>query len=60
MRQALIKIIEKWSCSHDWEKLYEKHYEDKEAESRWGDSRRAHTRLILKCTKCGKLKTIII
>ena len=60
MWKALVKIMEKWSCGHDWEKLYERDYDDKEAESRWGDSRRAHTRLILKCTKCGKIKTIII
>lgn len=60
MWQALVKMVEKWSCGHDWEKLYEKHYEDKTAETRWGESRSAHTRLILKCTKCGKIKTIII
>lgn len=60
MWQALVKMVEKWSCGHNWEIIYRKDYDDQKAEGKWEEGRRAHTRLILKCTKCGKLHTIII
>lgn len=61
MWKTIIKIVEKLACSHDWEILYKKDYEDKERTERWSDNgRSAHTRMVIKCTKCGKLKTIII
>jgi hypothetical protein len=60
MWEALIKIVEKRSCGHDWEIIYQKEYEDKEATQKWENSRSAHTRMVLKCKKCGKLVTMIV
>lgn len=28
MWQALVKMVEKWSCGHDWEIIYRKDYDD--------------------------------
>jgi hypothetical protein len=61
MWQAIVRMVEKWSCGHDWEIIYSKDYEDKESTSKWSDNgRSAHTRMVLKCKKCGKLVTMSI
>lgn len=61
MWEALVKIFQKKACHHDWEILLKKDYEDKVASSKWAnDSRNAHTRIVLMCKKCGKLKTLFI
>lgn len=60
MWEALVKIFQKKACHHDWEVLLNKDYEDKVAEGRWGEARNAHTRIVLVCKKCGKLKVLFV
>lgn len=59
MWETIIKILQKKACHHDWEIILQKDYEDKE--SSWTkDGRNAHTRIVLMCKKCGKLKTLYV
>lgn len=60
MWKALVKIFERKACNHDWEVIHEKFYEDQVPQTKWGEGRKAHTRILLKCKKCGKLETVII
>lgn len=45
MWQALIKLVEKWACKHEWH-LRTEIYEN------------FHTRQVWVCWKCGKIKKI--
>lgn len=60
MWEAIVKILQKKACHHDWEIILQKDYEDKPSENKWGESRNAHTRIVLMCKKCGKLKTLYV
>lgn len=60
MWKTLIKILEKKACCHDWEIILQKDYEDKPSESKWSESRNAHTRIVLMCKKCGEVKTLYV
>lgn len=52
MWQALVKLVEKWACCHEWELYSEtKTYEG---------SRCLKTEHTLICQKCGKIKKIRI
>ena len=44
MWEAIVKILQKKACHHDWEIILQKDYEDKPSENKWGESRNAHTR----------------
>ena len=53
MWEALIKLVEKWACCHEWEtyqitKTYDDDYDKR-------PSKIEHT---LICQKCGKIKKI--
>ena len=60
MWEAIVKILQKKACHHDWEIILQKDYEDKPSENKWRESRNAHTRIVLMCKKCGKLKTLYV
>jgi hypothetical protein len=54
MKQAIINLINKWACMHDWDKfdeinVYTTHPEKAPVLS---------TILMLVCKKCGKIKQI--
>lgn len=55
MWQALIKLVEKWACCHEWEtpgrmRSYDKDY----------DKLPAKVEETLICQKCGKIKKITL
>ena len=55
MWKALIKLVEKWACRHCWEthhtvEVYEYSY----------DKMPYKTKRTLICSKCGKIKKIIL
>lgn len=54
MWKALIKLVEKWACRHEWEIVDSKDYEHIHTFFVEQDEYR---NILLKCTKCGKLKT---
>lgn len=55
MWQALIKLVEKWACRHEWENYRTtKSYENASDKFPW---KVEHT---LICKKCGKIKKIEI
>ena len=53
MWKALIKLVEKWACRHEWENHYitELYKND-------SDKRPWKVELTLICHKCGKIKKI--
>ena len=50
MKEAIIKLINKWACCHDWELKKEI-----EVECDYGT---IYHKFIYVCKKCGKFKTI--
>lgn len=50
MKEAIIKLINKWACSHDW--VLDREIEIKD----WGVT--AHWKFLYKCKKCGKFKIV--
>lgn len=53
MWKALIKLVEKWACCHEWENYHiTKTYENDSDKKPW---KVEHT---LICQKCGKIKKI--
>ena len=51
----LKKLIQKWSCCHDWERLESfRYFEDEKDKCPIGYAR------IYACKNCGKMKKIII
>lgn len=55
MLQALIKLIEKWACCHDWEC----HHKINVYEDEWSKMP-YKTKETLICKKCGKIKRITL
>ena len=53
MRQALIKIVEKWACMHEWEVVDSKNYEHIHT---FSINQNECRNILLRCAKCGKLK----
>ena len=53
MWKALIKLVEKWACCHEWEVVDRKDYGH--IHTFW-DAQNEYRNILLKCTKCGKLK----
>lgn len=49
------KLIEKWTCKHEWEEFYRR-------ELYWFDweKRPYKTKITLICKKCGKIKKIYV
>ena len=60
MWKTLVKILEKRACNHDWEIILQKDYEDQAPTSKWDDARKAHTRIVMMCKKCGKIETLFV
>lgn len=54
MWKALIKLVEKWACCHNWEVVDSKSYEHLHT---LAVEQNEYRNILLKCTKCGKLKT---
>lgn len=54
MWKALIKLVEKWACCHEWEIVDSKNYGHLHT---FSVEQNEHRNILLKCTKCGKLKT---
>lgn len=52
MKEAIINLINKWACHHDW--ILEKEFEIQEL------GIIAHWKVLYRCKKCGKFKTIKI
>lgn len=50
MKEAIINLINKWACCHDWQL-------EKEIEVEC-DNRTIYHKYIYVCKKCGKFKTI--
>lgn len=48
MKEAIINLINKWACSHDWDLIKETL-----VRTEFGG---AYTSLIFVCKKCGKFK----
>lgn len=59
MWEALVQIVKRRGCNHDWEIIHQREY-DAVPPEKWDSGHRAHTRMLLKCKKCGKLQTIIL
>lgn len=53
MWQALIKLVEKWACRHEWDVVDSKDYENIHT---FYAAQNEHRNILLRCTKCGKLK----
>lgn len=54
MKEIINKLLEKWTCKHDWELL-------KHIREYWSDKDNiVGHQFILVCTKCGKIKKIKI
>ena len=60
MWKTFIKILERRACCHDWEIIHEKEYVDQTPTHKWENCQKAHTRMVLKCNKCGKLQTLYV
>lgn len=60
MWKTFVKILEKRACNHDWEIIHQKDYEDQEPTSKWSEGRKAHTRIVMLCKKCGKIETLFV
>lgn len=60
MWKAIVKMLEKRACHHDWEVLHKRDYEDQAPTRKWSEGTKAHTRIVLMCKKCGEIKTIIV
>lgn len=54
MKQALINLINKWACSHEW------NMHRRSSSYEYNDSTRLPVEIIetLVCEKCGKIKQI--
>ena len=53
MKEVLIKLLEKWACSHDWDQYHRTNvYEDDNTETPY------KIKETLICKKCGKIKKI--
>lgn len=50
MKEAFIKLLNKWACGHQWKK-----FSTTTVKSAWGD---VHTRERYVCTVCGKMKKL--
>lgn len=50
MKEAFIRLLNKWACMHQWERFSTTHVHDS-----WGGN---HTRERFVCTKCGKMKKL--
>lgn len=57
MWKTLIKLVEKWACCHEWEVVDSKDYGHIHT---FQVAQNEHRSILLKCTKCGKLKTKLL
>ena len=55
MKQALIKLLEKWACCHDWES-----HNKTDVYASATSKMPYKTKETLICKKCGKIKRIIL
>lgn len=53
MWQALIKLVEKWACRHEWEKIDEWTETDQ-----YRNSISSYDYALYVCKKCGKFKKV--
>lgn len=60
MFKAIAKLLEKRACHHEWDIVHQRDYDDLEPKSKWDTSRKAHTRMVMVCKKCGKIEIIVI
>ena len=51
MWKALVSLVEKWACRHEWNKITEV-----QVNNSWGGI--SHWKFLLVCKKCGKIKWI--
>lgn len=60
MLKAIAKLLEKRACHHEWDIVHNRDYEDQEPKTKWSEGRKAHTRMVLICKKCGKIEIVVI
>lgn len=53
MKELIRKCLEKFLCLHSWEVMKEANIYEHE-----GDTMPSYTKMIVVCTKCGKIKKL--